>query len=754
MTVFNKQLCIGLTVIAFVLPAGSAVAQDRPLSADAQILLGLENPAVVALIESNPQKADDLVPAIVTMLRFKKPILAKGFARRLAAMKMSEQQLADLGEKLGSRPFGVIINDKIVNETAGDFCRAVLAALKKRKTDSTRLDALADTVSKTSGFARRQAIFDLQEAGPESIAALSRVLSDPAKAKQHFLARDALVQFGRKAVGPLLAILTSKNESLKTEALLALARLKSPEAMYPMLANAVARQASPERRSAARLGVATLLGYVPSEENAAKLLYQASTKYLEGRIYIRSDVDNIADHWKWNDTDKKLVNDREPVKTVGAIRAARIMNQLLASSQVPQVQSLSELTPNQRAIMRMTMIAILQANRLKRGMDASLDAAVKNAYLQNITSPAAIEFDLVEDALELAMDRGYLPAAISAAELLGDAATTVGGNPHLLRRRNPQPCPLVRAAGHPDRRLRFAATRTILKLRPDYPFAGSSAVTESLRYFVNATDSRRILVAEPRPGRGQLMIGLLSENGFKPQRVLTGRQALLAGTKSPEFQAALISYTVGGPDVSELLNDLRSDPRTADVPVGLIVDPEDVVEAGFFSGEDPLAISFVVPRDSSTMQERIDQLQTLAGSQFVPHEVRMKQAGEAMRMIAAIAQQEQKLFDLNGMESVLETALYLPSLSQFAASALGNLASPEAQVTLVNMASQRQMPLADRKAAVESFAVAVRRRGIGLTARQIHRVSTIYDQIFDSDPKSEEVLWSILDAIQSKGKGK
>jgi hypothetical protein len=753
MNVSHKQLCIGLAVVAAMLPAVSAHAQDRPVSPDAQILLGQENAAVVALIESNPKMADDLVPAIITMLRFKKPILAQGFARRLAGLKMDEQQLADLGEKLGSRPFGVIINNKIVNETAGDFCRAVLAALKKRKTDSSRLDKLADVASNASGFARRQAIFDLQEAGPESIAALARVLSNPAKAKGHYLARDALVQFGKNAVGPLLAVLTSDNENLKTEALLALSRLKAQEAMYPMLANAVARQASSERRNAARLGVSNLLGYVPTEEDATKLLYQAATKYLEGRIYIRSDVDNIADHWKWDGINKKLVNDREPVKTVGAIRAARIMEQLLTNAQVPQTQRLSELTTNQRAIMRMTMIAILQANRLKAGMDAPLVDALKQAYLQGIKSPAAMEFDLVEDALELAMDRDYLPAAISAAELLGAAAASVGGCPHLIRRRNPQRCPLVRAAGHSDRRLRFAATKTILMLQPDYAFAGSSAVTDSLRYFANATDSRRVLIAEPRRNRGQLMVGLLSENGFEPQWLHTGRQTLLTGTKSPEFQVAFISYTVGRPDIRELHQDFRSDPRTSDIPVGLIVDPEDVVEAGFFADEDPLTRMFVVPRDASTMQMRVDQLKTAAGLQFVPHEVRMKQASAAMRMIAAIAQQEQAIFDLNGMESVLETALYLPTLSRSAASALGNLASPEAQRTLVNMAGQRQLPLADRKVAAESFAIAVRRRGIGLTARQISDVSMLYDQIFESDPESEEVLWSILDAIQTKGKG-
>lgn len=739
-----------VTLCAALAPGADCFGQA--LSADARLALGEESPAVLAIMDENPQTADRLVPAIITMLNFDKPLLAQGYARRLVGLKLDENQLANLGEKLGSTPFTRIMTNEATKEIAVDFCKAVLAALARRKTNPARLDDLAKTATELTGFARSQAIFDLREAGPMSVEAVAKILADPAKADRYPPARDVLVQLGDQAVQPLLAVLTTEDENLKTEVLLTLSRFRTRETMYPMLASAIAVDASRERHEAARLAVKRLLGAVPSNDEATRMLYQGARNYLNGRIYIASDLEGIAEHWKWNDHDKKLVIERVPAETLSAVRAARIMEELLANAKVPQVESMQQLDPRQRAIMRMTLLAILQAHKMVVGLDAPLDPALKVAYVQSVRSQSALEFDLLEDVLEMAIDRDYIPAAIAAAELLGESAVAVGGNPYLLRRRNPQRSPVVRAASHTDRRLRFTATQAILKMQPDYPFAGSSVATQSLRYFANATGERRILIADPRASRGQLMVGLLSENGYVADRFYTGREAMLGGTKSPEYLAALIAFTIGKPDVAQLLQDFRSDPRTADVPVGLIVDPADRLEAERLAADDPLTTYFVIPRDATTMQIRIDQLTSLAGNYFVSPEVRRQQAGEAMKMLAALSEQPQSLFDLSGMETVIESALYLDELAPLAASALGNLASPAAQRALVDMASQPNLPLANRKAAAQAFAQALEKRGIGLTIPQIQRQADRYNQIYDSDPESEEVLWLILDAIQSRGR--
>ena len=59
------------------------------------------------------------------------------------------------------------------------------------------------------------------------------------------------------------------------------------------------------------------------------------------------------------------------------------------------------------------------------------------------------------------------------------------------------------------------------------------------------------------------------------------------------------------------------------------------------------------------------------------------------------------------------------------------------------------IPIAARKAAADAFVDSVQKNGVGLTVSQIQRQLQRYDQQADIDRATEEVLWSILDALQN-----
>ncbi len=738
------------TALVVVISGSSAYGQAA-LSPEARIALGQESPVVVSIVESNPTTAEKLVPAILTMLNYERPDLARSYAVRLSQIEMDQDAMADLGEKLGSPPLLQLITDDRVNQVVGEFARNVMDAVIARTRNAERLASLAENVKAPGGFARTQAIEDLRAAGPDAVEPLVKVLADSAQAGAHPQVRDALVQLGDQTIQPLLAALTTSDPQLKTEILLTLARLQSRRALHPMLAHAIDDGAPPELQNAAQLGVRNLLGSVPSKDQATSFLYQRAKEYLDGRVRIPSDLADQTIYWRWRDSEQKLLRDTVDVEALAAVQAARIMEQLLAGAQLPPVSSLSQLTPTQRAIARMSTLSSLQAHKLVVGLDNPVDESVERAYVINAEALPTLTFDLTEDVLELALDRDYIPAAIAAAEMLGVMAANTGGNSYLLVRRGPERSPLTRAAAHPDRRVRFMATQAILALQPEQIFAGASLVPDALKYFANVRGARRVLVAEPRSGRSQLVVGLLNENGYETDRRAFGRDAVLAAARSPEYEAMLISYNIGRPAIRRVLHELRKDPRTANLPVGIIFELEDRLEAEIVAERFEPALAFVVPRDPSTLQTRMDRLVERAGRSFVPHEVRMQHAAASLQALAMIVEDEASPFRLSGLETIAETALYQPQLSPIAAQILGNVASPAAQRALVEFASQPRTSVADRRAAVAAFAAAIRRRGIGLTAEQIQSQAELYDKLADVDAASEEVLWSILDVIQTRG---
>ncbi len=126
---------------------------------------------------------------------------------------------------------------------------------------------------------------------------------------------------------------------------------------------------------------------------------------------------------------------------------------------------------------------------------------------------------VIEDVLAGAMAEGYLLAAAAAADILGEI-----GSVDLLARGGATPSVLARAAAHSDRRLRFAATGAIMKINPDQPFAGSSAVTEDLVYFAGSYGTPRALVAHPLSAEGQKLVGILAALGYQADVAATGKQ--------------------------------------------------------------------------------------------------------------------------------------------------------------------------------------------------------------------------------------
>ena len=155
-----------------------------------------ENPAVAAILETKPTTPEECVRAAKLLFDFDRADLAKGFLKKALDANLDQQQLADLGEQIGTPVFFDLRDRPALQPEAKQLADAVAAAVKARLEDSQRIAALIQQLQDPSAEKRLQAIVGLQKSGEAAVAPLIAVLADPARAAEHANVRAALAEIG------------------------------------------------------------------------------------------------------------------------------------------------------------------------------------------------------------------------------------------------------------------------------------------------------------------------------------------------------------------------------------------------------------------------------------------------------------------------------------------------------------------------------------------------------------------------------
>jgi CheY-like chemotaxis protein len=353
--------------------------------------------------------------------------------------------------------------------------------------------------------------------------------------------------------------------------------------------------------------------------------------------------------------------------------------------------------------------------------------------------------DALEDVLAHAMQHGYTMAAIGATEVLADI-----GDDALLRSDDGHPRPLAMAMRHGDRRLRLAAAEAVMKINPQQCYPGSSYLPETFGYLIRTVGSRRVLVAHPRVEKAQTLVGMLNQIGFEADAARSGREAFRLAARNPDYECVLISDAVDFPAASETVQMMRKDPLTSRLPIGLMAREPNLKKAQDEAARDPRTLAFPRPHNERGMAFQLSRLLALAGHELVPYDERLDQAQRALDHLIRLAEtpQQSSFYDLYRQKDAVNSALFTPPLSAAAARLMGLLGSPDAQRSLVTLASQHARPLAEREAAAKGFAMAVDRHGLLLSRGEILQQYERYNHSELMDSGTQQVLGSILDTIE------
>jgi CheY-like chemotaxis protein len=698
--------------------------ERRPTAADA-VVAPLDDPAVVALLATKPATPAEWARTAKILADLKRPDLAKKFLQKVLDANLDDKQLAALADEFGTSMFTTMSSNEELTPQSAQLASVVLSAVNRKLQDPQRLATLTSQVAGGSDAARNQAIAGLQEAGGAGVEALIAVLADPQRAGEHAAVRAALVHMGSMAIDPLAALLDGPGGDVPVEACHALADLGARHAAVYLLRPALAAQSDAKLRDAARAALMKLQGSVPSAAQAVDSLLKQVDVYRQQQQPLQEDLDGRVSLWRWNADDKRCVG-----KSYSAENASRAIAARLA-------RDAAAIAPNDPQAQVLAIVTAAEELADEKGLDSSdLGAACE-------TRNRGVATGTLEKSLEFALAHHAPAAAAAVAQCLGK----VGDAQSLLRGRSAGTLsPLVAAVCSPDRRVSLAAAQAVVHLQPAAPFPGSSHVTEALAFMAGSRGTRRALVAGPISEDNRAVSGLLAALGYQCDTATSGREALHLTLSSPDYELAMLDASLNNPPVAWTLQQLRRDPRTARLRVGILARPGHAEEAERLSHDDPLTCDFAWPLNLTTIGWQLKKLQALAPRDFVRFDERQKQASQALRCLAHLSP---TVFDVSRAQPALLAALYVPQFGRDVARALAVIGTPDSQQALTDLASRTTVAIETRRAAAAAFCRNVAKHGILLTTDAIRQQYTRYNQTAKQDKESRAVLGQVLDGIEA-----
>ena len=678
--------------------AAVAGAQDAAPAAGDVPTSPETNPAVLSALELPRTKPGDYLQAVMCLVDLGRPELAAPIFKELEALQLTAAQRAELVTEYGSYRMLQLARTKQLPGGAA-FAESCLAAAAAQARNPQRLASLIDALFDPSPEARLLARADLAHTGRDgAVAVLEALAREQDPQRRAALAKAAAAMYPL-VVGPLVAMLDTHDAALRSEVVSLLSQL----------------------------GVTQAAPLVASSASAERALKVAIRDYQHGAQPFASDGTGQIELWLWDDADGKLSSAKYSIADVRSIWIARLALRL------------TELAPDNRAYHRQALLYNLEA------------VTIQSPHLGNCTSPAdqlaaGADVAMLDDVLSDALKLDLAGAAVAAADLLAERSDA-----SVLVTADARPSPLARALTDPHRRVRFAALRAIIALDPERPFPGSSRVPAALGYFAGATGRRGAVAAMPTAVRATALAGQLAAAGIEAKAVDTGFATVQAAVGMADLEMIFIDMDISGPGAREVVYQLRAAPTTALVPIALLAgDGARLVAAQQLADAHRRVIAAARPGSEQELQAIVARLEKLAGRDATTPGQRADEATQAITWLARLLDSDHSFYQLGRQAPVIEGSLYRLEASPSVLAALVALGTPTSQQTLVDYASQSTVPIDGRLRAAQAFRASVDQHGLLLAHDDILRQYDRYNASAKADAATQQVLGSILDAIESR----
>lgn len=555
---------LGLAIISGFFPT-NIFAQNNPFGAapgqpDAGVLgqpadaaggtpIAEENNLIIRqLLLEDPSSPLELANAIRLCVQLGRTDVARKFIKTFATTMPSPQECSTIQRSLNSAFLYEIATHPKLQPDGDAFVKTIREGAIKYLRDDARILQLINNLGSDDGFVRRQAASELRTCDINAAVALGVALGDPAHEAYYDNIETALAGMGNVAVEPIIGFLSVEDEKYKARIISVLGKLGATRIADRIVALAVNTPAASPVSDAAQQALTEIVGVVPTKGEAAEYLEQQFERYLKGDLMLPQDRAGRLILWTYDVEQKTVVPELRDARTISLVYAAST------------ARNLYSLDPENSEYKRLFLRSELDSSKVLNGMNKPLADQSKALIIQE--SPRYV-LSLLEHCLETK----HYPAAVGAAEVLGEI-----GDESLLYSSSGKPTRIIQALNSPNRRVRFAIADAIFKISPRRPFAGSSYVASAAAYFIQTTGIRKTVVGDVKLQRSLKWGGLLSQTGFISDQATTGQELIKLAQKNADYEFIILSEAIQKPGLTDTVYTLRNDPRTADIPIGIIID--------------------------------------------------------------------------------------------------------------------------------------------------------------------------------------
>ena len=505
---------------------------------------------------------------------------------------------------------------------------------------------------------------------------------------------------------------------------------------------------------------------LPSQEQAAAILFERATDYFEKRRPLRIDGDGKVFYWglvvyvSENSFDWGI-----EYQSLADIDAAY---NYFAHEYYEQSR-LIRTTTNYEVRELASAVTLLEYLALDRGGEYA-DVQVK--WFEGNPEPMPL--------FRASLEKNCFNAAAAVLRYWRDNAN-LEETDELLKPINGKPSLLVQAVVAPNRNVRFAALEAIMKLTGASatqspalePFAGSSLVAETLVWFSKSEGESVILSGHPQTASAIHTANLFLGQGYKTDVATTCRELFERAAASPDVEAVVVDARTPQPPVGQFVQMMRQDARTAEIPIAILSSNErdlnpnttaqrrnTMTRAERRSPDNPFrsSLSLTYPRLANAESAKwvLDDLFDKTGKEpaTVSPKIRLEQAKQALRWLREIKLAElssgQKIYHFEDFDSVVLHALHSERRVVEGLHLAAVVKSAALQSAIYEMAANVIYPMELREQAGDAFEESIERFGILLRGNQIQRLYDRYNQSESEPVESQELLSRLIDAVEEK----
>ncbi|MCL2624405.1 MAG: hypothetical protein FWD31_12145 [Planctomycetaceae bacterium] len=502
-----------------------------------------------------------------------------------------------------------------------------------------------------------------------------------------------------------------------------LGRASDSRFLLPMLFDN--RLSDEDRREVAGM-VQMLSRNVPTPEAAAEILYSMALNYFRGKVPFMTDANNNVPLWilrEGSELPKFVLVRDEDASRHFAEKYARYATCL---------------DPQKPAYRQLWLVAFFDLKGAEMGSDNSitLDEDLLHLILNGLS------VDDMESALRMAMQQDHPIAARVAAELLGE----IDDVESVIYRHGSQSA-LVKAVGFSDRRVRFAALQSIMKLQPDRPYPGSSVLVQSVTYFTRATGKQRAVVVSPWIGDATSLAGLLEPHGYTSEVAVTGRQAMQLAIDSADTELMMLDLRTPGTSVEFLVQDMRADNRTHDVPIAVLSGGDQLPRAERATYGSKMAFAFPRPNDNESAKFVVENLLRESGVEHVPPHIRLAEARKSIQWVVELYQRP-NIYRFENIEQIAWDTLWEPELTMDTLQLVKLIPTANAQRMMTHIISTPAFSIETRQAALEAFEFNAEAYGVLIRGRVILDLYDMYNASGTEPISSQQARSRLLDVVE------